>query len=620
MILTIFSNAQAVESHQHEQLFDTGPIITKESEQAAQELIQRVNNDIALGKYVMRTMNNDVEYIDVGVVIHQTLIDAMKEQLSKDENGKFYENGAQFMVKRIESTFAIYNDILKEQGTPQQLRPVYYGVVNVDTSNPDNQNGLTGRVPDFGIVMDCLYWGDTSGNYLLNKDKCIANNLEQLRSAINPHIDALYYYNEKTNGIAIAGQAQQLSGGVSYDNYRERGRAYGKSTTAESIAFMEQFRFGQENAQVFIHEFGHILGASHQVSEKEPFLGLNNRGYACGTRLNGSPKLPSDYYETRRKTAMHASAAWVTDLHHPFYSDPDRIIEGEACGVLGESENKKVVHEKAAILAKNRTARPITSDVGFTVKDVIANRTEGKATVTFNRTGDLTQPVHLSVIAEDDSAWETRDFEFGLQEIEFLAGQSQTSAEVTLLPIELPHPDRTLRIVVKAALGATYDTEGANILIVSDNPPLQGEMQFSTSSVTSPEGTAIALTVNRVSGADLPATVAVRTINGSALAGLDYTKLETVLQFAAGQTSIEISIPTTNRSGLQGSRSFSIELTAPTNGAVLGTIPITNAVITDVEATSDNGSSSGSGSMGFMSAIGLLALIGLRRKLTLRQK
>lgn len=48
------------------------------------------------------TMDNPA-VIDLGVVMHKTWLGAMKEPLTKDTSGKYYENGAQFAIARIKA-------------------------------------------------------------------------------------------------------------------------------------------------------------------------------------------------------------------------------------------------------------------------------------------------------------------------------------------------------------------------------------------------------------------------------------------------------------------------------------------------------------------------------------
>ena len=79
----------------------------------------------------------------------------------------------------------------------------------------------------------------------------------------------------------------------------------------------------------------------------------------------------------------------------------------------------------------------------------------------------------------------------------------------------------------------------------------------------------VVLTVKRKFNTTGVATVAYESIPGTATSA-DYTPVPagSTLQFADGDASKTITIPITNRSGTQGSRSFKVKLSSPTNGVL----------------------------------------------------
>ena len=66
-----------------------------------------------------------------------------------------------------------------------------------------------------------------------------------------------------------------------------------------------------------------------------------------------------------------------------------------------------------------------------------------------------------------------------------------------------------------------------------------------------------------------PVTVNYTTVDGSAVAGTDYTHESGTLTFPAGQTAQNISVPITDRTA--GTRSFSVTLSSPTPNATIAT-------------------------------------------------
>ncbi len=63
-------------------------------------------------------------------------------------------------------------------------------------------------------------------------------------------------------------------------------------------------------------------------------------------------------------------------------------------------------------------------------------------------------------------------------------------------------------------------------------------------------------------------TVNYTTANGSAIAGTDYTTTSGTLTFGPGQTAQNIVVPIIDRSGAAASRSFSVNLSSPTNSVI----------------------------------------------------
>jgi len=101
---------------------------------------------------------------------------------------------------------------------------------------------------------------------------------------------------------------------------------------------------------------------------------------------------------------------------------------------------------------------------------------------------------------------------------------------------------------------------------------------FSTSaySVTQSTGS-VTLTVNRSGGASSAAAVSYATSNGTAVAGTNYTTKSGTLSWAAGDASAKAIVVPVSSTAFSGTLSFNVALSAPANGATLGT-PATSTV------------------------------------------
>ena len=70
--------------------------------------------------------------------------------------------------------------------------------------------------------------------------------------------------------------------------------------------------------------------------------------------------------------------------------------------------------------------------------------------------------------------------------------------------------------------------------------------------------------------ADEDETVRVRTSDGTAVAGADYTAVDETLTIPAGQTTASVAVPTVDHGPLAGAKTFTVTLSEPSDGLVLG--------------------------------------------------
>ncbi|OCR01185.1 hypothetical protein BCD67_17640 [Oscillatoriales cyanobacterium USR001] len=100
---------------------------------------------------------------------------------------------------------------------------------------------------------------------------------------------------------------------------------------------------------------------------------------------------------------------------------------------------------------------------------------------------------------------------------------------------------------------------------------------FSTSNYSTPEGTAATVTVLRTGNTSAPGTIGYGTVDGSASSPADYTPTTGTLNFAAGQTSANFSIPTITDTLSEGSETINVFL----NNGNVGTVNPATVVIFD---------------------------------------
>jgi uncharacterized delta-60 repeat protein len=153
-------------------------------------------------------------------------------------------------------------------------------------------------------------------------------------------------------------------------------------------------------------------------------------------------------------------------------------------------------------------------------------------------------------------------------------------------------------------LGTALGTALAPLTIVHNNQN-PGVFNFSQPYYYVTEnGGSITITVTRTSGTDNKVTVNYNTINGTALAGTDYTTKSGQLTFNSGVSSQTFSVPITSGSIARPDRVFNVRLSTPGNGATLGVITnsqieIINNNITSGFAEFINGTVVSANTMGY---------------------
>jgi len=121
-----------------------------------------------------------------------------------------------------------------------------------------------------------------------------------------------------------------------------------------------------------------------------------------------------------------------------------------------------------------------------------------------------------------------------------------------------------------------YRVRAVNQALASDYSGIAGAtittIQFSTAGAVTVEGNVVTITVTRTGDTTIPASASFATADGSATSPSDYTTNSGTIDFAAGDVSEQVTIPTQTDVALEGTEQFQVILTSPTGtGVVLGT-------------------------------------------------
>ena len=121
--------------------------------------------------------------------------------------------------------------------------------------------------------------------------------------------------------------------------------------------------------------------------------------------------------------------------------------------------------------------------------------------------------------------------------------------------------------------------------LVSDAVPIPSALQFSAANYSAFESAnSVTVTVTRTGGISAPVSINYATGGGTATPGSDYTAVSGTLAFAAGETTKTFAVPLLDDNVFEGVETVGLTLSAPTDGALLGTQPAATLTIQDNES------------------------------------
>jgi hypothetical protein len=204
--------------------------------------------------------------------------------------------------------------------------------------------------------------------------------------------------------------------------------------------------------------------------------------------------------------------------------------------------------------------------------------------------------ISATLTTQNGTAIAGQDFAATTTTVTFAAGDvARKIVSIPILSDNVTEPDETFSVVLSGPTGGASIGAIASATITitaNDQPPpppaggTPGSLQLGAATLDVNEaGSNAVITVSRVGGSVGTVTARITTANSSALAGQDYTAVNTIVTFANGDTTDKfVNVPILNDTIAEASESFSVSLTAPTGGATLGTPTTTVVTIEDNDA------------------------------------
>ena len=212
-----------------------------------------------------------------------------------------------------------------------------------------------------------------------------------------------------------------------------------------------------------------------------------------------------------------------------------------------------------------------TTGAHFALEVMEVDESVGRATVNVIRTGDPAQTFVLKyqTVEARSTATAGRDYVATNGTLTFASGVSTRSFSVTVIQDTEVEPSETLFLALDLPdhEGEPGGLDTARLVILDDETALN--LSARNYSVTEGQGS-VSLTVTRQGRTSGTASVLVSTGNGSAVAGEDFTAVNTRILFAANETSQSVTIPILDDTEREPLETFTVRLSLPSAGSQLG--------------------------------------------------
>ncbi len=226
-----------------------------------------------------------------------------------------------------------------------------------------------------------------------------------------------------------------------------------------------------------------------------------------------------------------------------------------------------------------------TPTVQFMYGGIAVNENNGSAFVTVTRTGNTILPVDVDYSMSDGTAISGTDYTAASGTLSFATGITSQDIEIPVFDDGLfINANKWFQVTLSAPVNATIDSPGTTTvnLVELDAAPV---LQFNASAYSVAEnGGLVTINVTRANDAVNDVTVEYATVDNTAAAGTDYSSTSGSLTFSQGVMSQTFTVPVMDDNIYGPDKSFTVTLSAPAGGAMLGTQDTATVDITEADA------------------------------------
>ncbi|MBI1176026.1 hypothetical protein GC207_01150 [bacterium] len=316
----------------------------------------------------------------------------------------------------------------------------------------------------------------------------------------------------------------------------------------------------------FAHEIGHNLGCAH---DRQNSSGQGAFAYSYGNRF------------VAQNVTYATVMTYPPGVRIPYFSNPNVFYNGVATGIAdpnpASADNAATINYTAPNLVSKYTTA--FRRYVFSQTQVKTTENAGQVNVTVQINGTTTSNMSVDYTTSDGTAKAGTDYEAQSGTITFPAGQTNATISINLVNDQIAESPESFYVTLRnpnpsdySALGTDYQ---ATVTIDDDEKAYRFEQP---AIIVSEAVGAVSLAVDRQGDTNAASSVSVHPVAGTATAGMDFAGADVVVDFAAGESTKQVTIPLVNDFVAESDKTFSLKLVNPSTG--YGTVTPSTASVT----------------------------------------
>ena len=283
------------------------------------------------------------------------------------------------------------------------------------------------------------------------------------------------------------------------------------------------------------------------------------------TTVDGTAVAGTDY-TARDGTVTFAPGETTATISVPILGDTVDEIDEAFAIELSNPDNATIDNEEATVTIINNDLPPSASINSISIEETDSGTVNAVFTISLDNTSG--KEITLDYETVDGTARAGIDYEAKSGSLSFSPGETIQTVSIAILGDTIDEINEAFTLNLSNPSNVVVDeASGTGTIVDNDNSP---ELSISDLEVTESDlGSSNAVfTVNLSEASSKPISIDFSTVDGTAVAGVDYTAKSGTLTFAPGETSQTIEIPITEDNLDELTEAFSIELTNPVNVTV----------------------------------------------------